>query len=161
VICPVCHTHNSASDPEACQQCGSDLWVHGRLQQLKKEMSMNTEPSSTIRSNVSCGMQILPIFASSLVLLGIGFGLFLGLRFLNLLDRVELTRTLLVDKWSETGLESWQQLQKLTQQAFEMVQEQNRENQALHVELRLLRQQLQTVRTDARKPLQEPEKNAL
>jgi hypothetical protein len=133
--------------------------VHGRLQQLKKEMRMNTETSPTVRSSFSCGVQILPILASSFVLLGIGFGLFLGLRFLNLLDRVELTRTLLVDKWSETGLESWQQLQKLTQQAFEMVQEQNRENQALHAEVRLLRQQLQTVTTD--KPLQEPEKNAL
>lgn len=160
MICPVCKTkHPTEPNTKVCVQCGSDLYVHSLLQELRQEMQMknenkieNTETTNTAASDKAHPQKrsdyriILHTIPSILLLICTLFGFFIGFRFLTFLDRLESHRNVVSEKWLETGLEQVKQLNTIVQQTLDLVLEQRKENQGLRTQIQELSQNNSTAK---------------
>ena len=141
MICPICKTNNTKNqDAEFCAQCGSDTYVHRLLQGVRAEMDINEEikkVEQTVKktSNLFMVFQAIP---SILIFVCMVFGIFIGIRFLTFLDRVESLHASMSTKWSETSFEQLQQMNIIIKQELDLILDQRRENQALQAKIQTL-----------------------
>jgi hypothetical protein len=147
LICPVCKTKNTKQDSEVCVQCGSDLHVHRLLYGVSEEIQVKDEKIDAEKigrkklCNFFTAFQMVPAF---LLLIAVIFGICVGMRFLQFLERAELQRTSQANKWSETGYEQLQQMHSIINKELDVILDQRRENQALQVKIEELSAQIQT-----------------
>jgi len=152
LICPACHTKNTSA--EFCVQCGSDLEVHRLLCKVKEDSLMNKEveqspsPSPASPFDLSLFFQVIP----SLVLLFCTvYGIFVGMRFLNFIDRTESQRVAFTSKFSETGLEQLKNMNNIMKQEFDLILDQRKENQILQAKIQELTTSKNNIETVGKK----------
>jgi hypothetical protein len=146
LICPVCKTNNTkAQNTEFCVQCSSDLKVHRLLYGVREEMQMKNEITKLEQELPKKTSRLFIIFQTvpSIILLVCAvFGIFVGVRFLTFLDRVESHRSSISNKWSETGFEQLQQMNLTIKQELDLIMDQRRESQDLQAKIQELTNQI-------------------
>lgn len=139
MICPVCHTKNIRdAHAECCIQCGSDLDVHRLLNIVGEDIQMNhktTEHDSAPSKQNSKLFLFSQIIPSILLLILALFGLFIGMRFLDFLDKAERHKVSTSDKWSETGFQQLQLMNTIIKQELDLIIKQNNDNHALRTQM--------------------------
>lgn len=142
MICPACKTNNTHNQhTEHCVQCGADIHVHRLLQIVQEKIQMNNDvilPEQALPQRTSNLLLLSQIIPSTLLLICAVFGIFVGVRFLSVIDRSESHRTSISAKWSETGFEQLQQMNTTIQRELDLILEQRRENLALQAEVQTL-----------------------
>ncbi|HBI21982.1 MAG TPA: hypothetical protein DDY37_05285 [Legionella sp.] len=141
MICPACKTNNTNHHAECCVQCGADIQVHRLIQMVREEIHMKNDPVKPTQeapkkaSSLFIAAHIIP---SVLLLVCAVFGIFVGMRFLAYIDRLDSHRVSISDKWSETGFEQLQQMNTTIKQALDLILDQRRENQVLQAKIEQL-----------------------
>ena len=150
MICPVCKTNNTIQDTECCVQCGSDLKVHRLLGEVREGIHMKneiTKPEQGLQTKTSRLFIIFQTVPSIILLICAVFGIFVGMRFLTFLDRVESHHTI-SSKWSEVALEQLQQMNLVIKQELGLILDQRRENQVLQAKIQELVAQISKNRAE-------------
>ena len=78
------------------------------------------------------------IVPSALLLVCAAFGIFVGMRFLAYIDRLDSHRVSISEKWSETGFQQLQQMNATIKQELDLILDQRRENQVLQAKIEQL-----------------------
>ena len=136
MICPVCKKHN-VPDTDICAQCGSDIRVHQLLGIAREDLRMK-EAKSEYTAHKNLTKIAFKIAPTIILLIGIFFIIFVGMRVLAFLDRLELQRSSVSSKWSETGFEQLQQMNSIIKQELDFIVDQRHENQELQAEVQKL-----------------------
>jgi hypothetical protein len=152
LICPVCKTNNTKTqDTEFCVQCGSDLKVHRLLYEVRSGIQMKdeiTKPKQGLQKKTSGLFIIFQTVPSIILLVCAVFGIFVGMRFLTFLDRMESHHSSISSKWFEIGFEQLQQMNLTIKQELDLILDQRRENQALQAKIQELSAQISKNRVE-------------
>ena len=102
---------------------------------MKNDPVKPTQEAPKKASSLFIAAHIIP---SVLLLVCAVFGIFVGMRFLAYIDRLDSHRVSISDKWSETGFEQLQQMNTTIKQALDLILDQRRENQVLQAKIEQL-----------------------
>ncbi len=137
--CPVCDTYNPDTEKEHCTQCHCDLQVHRLLQQLQEKLISPTPVAPPyIPQKTSPWQPFFQTALSILLLVCALLGIFVGLRFLSTIDRLESQRTSLSNRWSDAGFEQLEKMNTIIQEELNLILEQRQENLKLQEKIQTL-----------------------
>jgi|GEM_PF-2105972 len=154
MICPVCKkNYHLEQRVTACVQCGTDLEVHHLLESVAQNikhgeitMTKNAETLPTEkRSLYPRFFELLQIMPAILLLGCAALGIYVGLRFLNIVEDVELSHTKTTAQWSESGFEQLRQMTTTIKQELDLIIAQRDENLILQSQVKQLSEQVWTL----------------
>jgi len=154
VTCPVCKKHyHPEQRVKTCVQCGADLEVHHLLESVAQtikhgELAMkeNANVVPKVKRSLYPGFIELFQIIPAILLLGCAtLGIYVGLRFLNIVEQVELSHTKTTDQWSESGFEQLRQMTTTIKQELDLIMAQRDENLILQSHVKQLSEQVLTL----------------
>lgn len=157
MICPVCKKHyNLEQRVQTCVQCGADLEVHHLLecvaQNIKhgeRPMTENTHAVPKVKPSIYPRfLELFQIMPAILLLGCAAFGIYVGLRFLNIVERVELPHTKTTTQWSDAGFEQLRQMTATIKQELDLIMAQRDENLTLQNQVKQLSAHVRALEKD-------------